>query len=129
MDRVLTIKSYFSCERQIPNRRGSRNFRQGGVQTFRNFWQAKKKKHTHTHTYEKGKGGFSIYCFSMIEIYFCHRNSFTDNTFSKYDIPRFFLHVKHIRDDCFSFVKCASDVTRGGGMEKEKFWLKWCKIV
>ena len=28
-----------------------------------------------------------------------------------YDIPRFFLHVKHIRDDCFSFGKCESDVT------------------
>ena len=43
------------------------------------------------------------------------------------------LHVKHIRNDYSCFVKCASDVTGGGGgyggPSSENFWLKWCKIV
>ena len=46
----------------------------GGGSNLRKFLTSKKKT-PHTHTYEKGIGGFSIYCFSMVEIYFCHCNS------------------------------------------------------
>ena len=50
-------------------------------------------------------------------IFAIETNIFTDNDFYKYDIPRYFLQAKHIRDDCFSFVKfkSVSDVTLGGG--------------
>ena len=43
-----------------------------GVQPSEKFWQAKKKKKKKKKTTkrEKGIGGFSIYCFSMVEIYF-----------------------------------------------------------
>ena len=71
----------------LQNRRGSRNFRQGGP-TFRKFLITKKK----------GGGGERegvqyLFCVSMVKIYFCRCNSFTDNNFYKYDIPRWFLQA------------------------------------
>ena len=61
---------------------------------------------------EEGGGLRLLFCLSMVEIYFCHWNSFSVNIL-------FFLspgktHLKRW-DDCFNFIKCVSGVTGGGG--------------
>ena len=79
-----------------------------GGPTFRKILTSKKKK-------ERGRegGGFSIYSASVwLNLFLPWKQLF----FYKYDIPRCFLWAKRIRDDCFSFVKCVSDVTVGGGL-------------
>ena len=97
----------------------------GGCLTFRNFWQT--KTHTHTNTYEKGIGGFS-----MVEIYFCHCNSFTYNNQNFIEIwhPAVFSPGKNAYEIIdFSFGKCESDVTGAGwtgvwGSSPRKFLVK-----
>ena len=126
-------------------RRGFRRFSPGGgVQpSEKNLTSKKKKDRKEKGEREVGEGGGGhgwlkyLFCFSMVEIYFAiETNSFTDNGFYRYDIPRYFLQAKHIRDDCFSFVKCisVSDGTLGAGggsgePPTDNFWFKWCNIV
>ena len=85
-----------------------------GGPTIRKIVKSKKKnKQKQTKKAKRGEGGrlqyllqYSVFCFSMVEIYFCHWNSFINNNFYKYDIPRCFLQAKHIQGDCLSFAKC-----------------------
>ena len=80
----------------------------GGSNLPKNFDEQIKKK--------RGEGaGFSIYWFSMVEIYFCHWNIFTDHNFYKMTSRCVFSRQNHIRGVCFSFLKCVSDFTGGGG--------------
>ena len=88
-----------------------------GVQPSDKIWQAKKWGWAKR---EKGRGrggGLQyLFCFSMVEIYFSHWNSFTDNKYYKYDIPLCFRQARHTQVLLFKrFVKCVSYVTVGGG--------------
>ena len=129
-DRLLFLLSIFKVRILSPDpmlvmvRLGSRRSRRGGGGGGSNL---PKKNRQAIKKRWKGKrggggfsGGFSIYC-ALIWSKFTfaiETNSFTDNDFYKYYIPWYFLQAKHIRDDCFSFVKCISDVTLGEGV----FW-------
>ena len=129
-DRLLFILSIFKVRILSPDpmlvivKRGSRIFRRGGgvVQPSEKFLTSKKKKKTIKRKKGRGRcwgvtGGLSIYSALVWSksIFAIETNSFTDNDFYKYDIPRYFLQAKHIRDDCFRFVKCISEsgVARG----------------
>ena len=106
------------------NRRGSRNFRQGGgggSNHMKNFEKQKKKTKKKQKKKTKREEGWRLqylFCFSMVEIYFCHWNSFINNIFYKYDISWCFLQAKHIKGDCLSFVKCV--ILQGGPPPEKK---------
>ena len=107
--------TYFAwlCQARI------QEFSSGGSNLLKNFDKQKKNKIKNTNKGERGRGEGGrlqyLFCFSMVEIYFWHWNSFTDNNFFyKYDIARCFLQAKHIRGDCLSFVKWVSNITGWG---------------
>ena len=54
----------------------------------------KKQKKKQADKKSRGRGLQYLFWFSMVEIYFRHWNSFTDNIFYKYDILRRFLKTK-----------------------------------
>ena len=102
-------------------------FSSGGVQPSEKVWKAKKKKKKKKKkNAKKGEGGLLqyLFCFSMVEIYFRHWNSFINNNFYKYDISWCFLQAKHIQGYCLSFVKCVILQGGLGGPPPEKIWFK-----